>query len=264
MTGNDKYISLRPKHYNMQKNYMKTKTTLVLAMAALFLSQVVHAQDNKNVVKLNIFALGVQNFSLQYERAFTKKSSAALGFSFMPSRALPTSLTDSDSSGLLKGLSISGFSVTPEYRWYPGSEDGAPNGFYLAPYLRYASYSMSTDYAFTDPMTNTTALYPFEATYSGFGGGLMFGAQWLIKGKFSIDWWILGAHYGASTVTAAIDMDLSALGPQGQAEMQAELNKIQLPIGTSTTKVTNSGVDMEFSGLPFAGIRSGLTLGWAF
>ena len=61
----------------------------------------------KSVIKLNLFALGLTNFSLQYEYAFHKDMSGALGISFMPSRGLPGPLS---SDSLTKGITLSGWS----------------------------------------------------------------------------------------------------------------------------------------------------------
>ncbi len=137
---------------------MKIKSTFIIALLGLVLTTGVRAQDHPNVVKINLFGLAARNFSLQYERALTKKSAVALGFGFLPSGAIPLvpqSAFDSDSSGTLKSITLSGFSITPEYRWYPGTKDGAPNGFYLAPYIRYSKYSIATTVNFDDPSTNT-------------------------------------------------------------------------------------------------------------
>ncbi len=249
---------------------MKIKTILVVALLASILSSGAKAQDTKaqdrpNVLKINIFALPLQNFSFQYERAFTHKSSLALGFSFMPSRNLPSVLTNADSSGTLKRMTISGFSFTPEYRWYPGSEDGAPNGFYLAPYLRYAKYSLNSTVTYTDNTSGKTYANPVSASYGGIGGGLMIGAQWLIKGKFSIDWWILGAHFGSGNADLKVIGDFASIPANARADLKTQLDDIakSAKIGTATSEITNTSAGINWVG-PFAGFRTGLTLGWAF
>jgi hypothetical protein len=85
------FTAYSPKHL-----FMKMKTTSTILLMLLIVSSGVRAQEKPNVLKMNLFALAVKNLSFQYERAFTKKSSVALGFGFMPSTNLPASLTGTD------------------------------------------------------------------------------------------------------------------------------------------------------------------------
>lgn len=104
---------------------MKLKFYLILSAVLLTVS--VMAQDNpdaskmygnQNIIKLNLTSIGFGNFYLQDEYTLNGSSSVALGLSYLPSRSLPTTITTDDSSGNLKNISFSGFSITPEYRWY--------------------------------------------------------------------------------------------------------------------------------------------------
>lgn len=200
---------------------------------------------------------------MQYERAFTPKSTVALGISFMPQRSLPSSLTESDSSGFLKSFNITGFSVTPEYRWYPFNPDkNAPHGFYLAPYLRYSSYSLTGNYSFSDTTLKQTFNFPVTMKYGGFGVGLMFGKQWVISNRVTIDWWMLGGHFGSSTFDFSMGGDFSMIDQkQMQADLQESVN--DLPLGKATAHVSNTAAGITWVG-PFAGLRTGLALGIKF
>lgn len=235
---------------------------------------------HRNVAKLNLFSLGLTNISLQYEYAFHKNMSAALGFSIMPSRGLPSFVpTTSDSIGILKAFKFSGFSITPEFRWYPGKklENQAPHGFYLAPYFRYSSYSLSTIFPYKYPQSNlsggvdTTIInMDITAKYSGFGVGLMIGAQWIIKNRVSIDWWILGGHYGSSSPSISFSNPLISQISANPTAVQAFKDQIEsisksLPMGKMQGDMNGSTATATITGLPFVGIRAfGLTLGYAF
>ena len=88
----------------------------IITTCFILIGLTTQAQDNQ--IKLNLFALALGNISLQYEHTLKEHSSICLGVSILPSRYLPTVITDKDSSGALKLLSFSGFSFTPEYRYY--------------------------------------------------------------------------------------------------------------------------------------------------
>ncbi len=47
-----------------------------------------------NFIKVNLTSLPMMNFSLQYERVFTKRISGAVSFSLMPEKNIPTYIAD--------------------------------------------------------------------------------------------------------------------------------------------------------------------------
>ncbi|UCH13195.1 MAG: DUF3575 domain-containing protein, partial [Bacteroidales bacterium] len=79
-----------------------------------------------NAVKTDVFSWMVGIGALKYERVFSEKISAQLGFLFSPN--WPTWCSEE--------CSTKGFAITPEFRYYL-SKKPAPRGFYLAPNLRY-------------------------------------------------------------------------------------------------------------------------------
>jgi len=267
---------------------MKTKISLfALLLGMILISNVLNAQDStvtqakpvtnenrKNVVKLNLvpfglMAVGLSNFSMQYERALGNKISVCLGFSYMPSSGLPSQYASSD---LLKALKISGYSITPEFRFYLGKK-GAPRGFYLAPYFKYASYSITTNYKFTRVDTvpgppPTTVETPFDwaikGNYSFIGGGLMMGVHYIIKNRVSIDWGILGAHFGASKVSMSVSdpANFGQFPDQVANDLEKELSDSysSLP-GKAVVDVTKEGFTVDYKP-PFSGGVRSLVGGW--
>ena len=109
-------------------------TTLILSIT------LISSFAQSNIIKWNVMALGLGNVSLQYERSINTHSSVALGFSILPTRGLPSTFTDKSTNTDLLLLSFSGWSITPEYRYY--CSNNGPKGFYFAPYLRYSKYSI--------------------------------------------------------------------------------------------------------------------------
>jgi hypothetical protein len=221
------------------------------------------------VVKFNLFGLAVRNLPFQFEYAFHKNMSGALGVSMLIPRGLPSSFTGGAEFGDLK---FRGYSITPEFRFYPGKkeEHQAPHGFYFAPYARYQNFSFtaSGSYANTDTATGASSMYKAEmkAYYKGLGFGMMIGAQWLLGEHITLDWYILGGHYGSGkaglTVTAP---EIGKLSPQDKAEVEKSANDAFEQIG-SEVSVKYSGNTADFS-IPakIIGIRGlGLAIGYAF
>jgi hypothetical protein len=88
----------------------------------LIYSSYCQAQENPNVVKINIGSLLVKNFSFQYERAVSKKTSAALGIRFQPYGDIPFQSwfeDQIDEPDIQIGDGKTGnFAITPEFRYY--------------------------------------------------------------------------------------------------------------------------------------------------
>ena len=247
----------------MKTNFIQIKNVILAVLFSVILCTTAKAGDDpKNVVKLNLFSLAAKSISLQYERAFTPQISACMGINYIANRGLPSFFTNADPSGILKGLTMSGLAITPEFRWYPfNSDKDAPKGFYLAPYFRYLSFGMKSIVNFHDSTSNVDYTYPVKIKFTGYGAGLMIGKQWLINDKVSIDWWIIGGHYGASNLSVSVTADVSNID---QSDLKKQLDDVKLPIGTTVATVNNNGATLKVSGLPFAGLRTGLTIGFAF
>jgi hypothetical protein len=247
------------------------KKHIYTTLLALFVFSCVTAQDNpsagstfenRNILKLNLTSLSLTNIYLQDEYTLSKKSSVALGLSYMPERNLPKYITDNDSSGNSANLTFSGFSITPEFRWYFTGK--APKGFYLAPYLRYSKYT-TTGYNFLYDKSGgqNNAYVTLDGDLSGVAIGLMAGSQWTIGNHFSIDWWILGAGFSSSKAT----FEGKSNEPLTQSDIddiKSSINGTDLPFGTIESEVTSNLVKITYtSGLP--GLRGfGLAIGYIF
>jgi hypothetical protein len=251
----------------------KEKEKKVLDLAAPVSSKrksMANSEGASNIaIKMNLTQLLLKNLSFQGEYGFHKKMSVALGVSYLLQRALPGSVYDNKNSSSYSSNFTSptygGFAITPEFRFYPRgkSDKPAPNGFYIAVYLRYAKYNLT--------QTVTYQNYSAEAkqTYGGVNGGLMIGRQWIIAKHFSIDWWIIGAGYGKAKYTYSWtdpSANLSAYD-QGQVQQAASNNfKSFSAIGASSSvQTTSNSASMTVSGLPMFSIRfMGLCVGYAF
>jgi len=216
--------------------------------------------EKKSIIKLNLTSLAFTNVYFQYELAFTPKSSACLGISFLPERGLPSAAVKDDPSNNAANLTFSGWAITPEYRYHFSGK--SPRGFYVAPYFRHSSYSTS-GYSFTYDKSNNAGqgTVVVDGDLSATTVGLMFGAQWLIGEHFSIDWWIIGAGFGSSEVKLTGTGTFSA---QDQSDIRDEFESIDVPFGTMKADVDGSKVNVSYkTGMP-GGRGFGLAIGYVF
>jgi Protein of unknown function (DUF3575) len=143
---------------------------IVLAMPS-FSQDKKDVASEKNVLKINALSLLLGTGSVFYERKFSDMTSGQLGVAYMGLKIGDTRFT--------------GLILTPEFRIYP--KKNAIDGFYIAPYLRYQSFTVK----------NATA--DADGTLSSMGGGLLFGREWIKKSGFTMDLFF-GGHYGSSSL----------------------------------------------------------------
>ena len=138
---------------------MKKLTILLVFILASFITY-----SQSNAVKLNPLSLFVATGNLSYERVVSEKGSVQLGFFY---------------SGIkVQTFRFSGWGITPEYRFYITST--APEGFYVAPYFRYSSFSITE--SSIDP--------PSKASIAVMSGGAVVGWQFVIKEKMTLEGFI--------------------------------------------------------------------------
>ena len=260
---------------------MKNQTRKLSAVAILALScctQLVNAQSlsadtvqkgGLHIVKMNVAALVTKTFSFQAERAVGKKISVALAISGMPESKLPFTSTfedladanDEDTRKAIRDFRISSISVTPEVRFYLGKK-GVFHGFYVAPFGRYAKYSVESPIQVTVAQLNQTERIVFNGDVKTFTGGVMIGAQWQLSKLVYLDWWILGPNFGSSSGSLTGVRPLNTLE---QAELRNQLDDLldDVPLVNPTYVVNDNGANIKVKG-QWAGLRAGLAVGFRF
>lgn len=223
-----------------------------------------------NIIKLNVTALFVKNFTFQYERIIKKYLSAALTVRFMPNGSIPyknyvyNQFGDDDPQAqeTIDNLKINNFAITPEVRFYLGKK-GFGQGFYIAPSYRYAKFNVSNieyNYGDDDSEDNTILM---SGKLSSNYGGFVLGAQWLFGKHVTLDWWIFGPLFGVenSNFSGSSSYKLTA-GDKAQIEE----NFYTLDIPGTTVDVTfpdDYTVDVTMHG-PLYGVAFGLAVGFRF
>jgi hypothetical protein len=220
------------------------------------------------MVKLNLLALPLNNFSLQFERAIGKKTAVGLGIRYMPESGIPLSGTveslvdDPEAWNDLQQFKTGNIAFTPEVRFYMGK--GVFRGFYIAPFARYSKYSAELPISFdvSDENGNTaTQTMPLSGDLTTITGGVLFGAQWKLSKLIHLDWSILGPQYGGASGNIVGNRSLSA---EEQTALREELQNLEdLPLVSTSYTVDNNGAKVDFKG-PWAGVRSSLSIGFRF
>ena len=245
-------------------------------MAIVLIAAITQAQSNntdnkksktvankKNLVKLNVFALAFKTISVQYERKVSKKITVALGVRTMPKGTLPfknsfrNAIDDQNTKTQLDNFKTGNFAFTPEIRFYLGHK-GAYRGFYIAPFASIGHYTADLPYIYDEDGTSKTIL--LSGSVNTITGGLMFGSQWKIAKSVYLDWWIFGPHYGSANGSISGKQSLS---PSEQSALKASLDGLNVPLVKTTNTVDANGAILNFKG-PWAGIRSGLNIGFRF
>lgn len=151
---------------------MKKSLILLLAIFSSGIG-ITNAQLKSNVIKTSLVSPFLSTYVLAYERALNEDMGVQMGFYYSGASTL--------------GANFSGFSLTPEFRYYLSEEKVAPNGAFIAPYLRYQNFTIDED--------SGTA----SATFTGIGGGLLIGVQRIFKETISLSAFI-GPAYISPTV----------------------------------------------------------------
>ena len=228
---------------------------------------------NKNLIKLNLLALAVGNFSLQYERLITKKTVVALSAGFTPERGIPfyssfeSAIDNQDTKDQLKGIKYSNYSITPEIRFYLGKEGF--KGFYIGVFGRYTSYDVKFPLQYESVLSgipNIPGQYipkesiGLDGNIRAFSGGITLGAQWKLSNKIYLDWLIIGPHFGSSKGDLKANKKLTVIEQQ---EINDAISDLDIPMLDYTYEVNSDGARMKFDG-PWAGVRTSLGIGYRF
>lgn len=223
-------------------------------------------EPKKNIFKFNVTSLVVNNYSFQYERVMSKRISLALGYRFMPESDIPFKSQidigdDEVANYILENSQISNMAITPEIRFYLGKK-GYGRGFYVAPYYRYTKFS-TDEFVFEYEGDLGSKDFKMSGEISSSSGGVMLGAQWLLSKHITLDWWIVGAHYGTSKGDLSGTPDTPMTPEEQDAVRQILEDEVDLPFVDKDVEVTATRARMNLDG-PWAGIRAGIAIGYRF
>ncbi|WP_160067318.1 hypothetical protein [Sphingobacterium bovisgrunnientis] len=102
--------------------------------------------EQPNFVKLNLLPLLGGKISVEYERVLSEKFAVGVALNLRPESELPFKsrimdiVDDAEVNSLLDGMKSSSTAIVPEFKYYL-SKKGYGQGFYLAPYVKYAKFN---------------------------------------------------------------------------------------------------------------------------
>ncbi|MGX9985580.1 DUF3575 domain-containing protein [Soonwooa purpurea] len=251
---------------------MKTQILLFSLLASSFISAQQSSDSliiNKNTIKTNLTAYAFRNFNLTYERSINKTIAVSATFATMPKGDVPflNSFVKEEDREDIGDIQLGNTAFTLETRFYFGKKYNS--GFYLAPYYRYTNMKIDEiryNFYTYDEDTNVETNNPIDLNgkFSAHSFGLMIGVQWLLgkKQNWVLDWWLIGGHYGFAKGDLA-GKTKYALTPEEQQDLQDEINDLNIPIVKYEAHINANGGTVKLDG-PWAGLRSGLSLGYRF
>ena len=222
-----------------------------------------------NFVKLNLLGILLKNYQLQYERVLTRKVSLAIAYRTMPETTIPfknqivklVGDDDPDTKETIEKLRISNYAITPEIRFYL-SKKGYGQGFYIAPFYRYASFKTNDVTVHYDDNAGNQSSISLSGKLTTNTGGILFGVQKALGKHVCLDWWLFGPHYGSGTgnFTGTPDKPLTQ---DEQNDLKQQLDDIDIPLTNKTVTVTANSASLKLDG-PWGGLRTGLSIGVRF
>ena len=239
-------------------------TRLILLVGLLVCSVVGQAQELGNNIKLNLTSTLQKNFAVSYERILNKTVSISLGLKYRPSSGIPFSKTlinldVLDDGDGISDVKLNSLAFTPEVRFYL-NKNGYGQGFYLAPFYRYATFNIDNlilDYDATNKTVKSNGKVKSHT------GGISVGVQWNLGKRIVLDWNIIGFHYGNATGTLDGKPE-SPFTSSEQADLQDEAALDgESSIFTFDRTVTSDRILDKITS-PWGGIRAGISIGFKF
>lgn len=252
------------------------KLTLLIALficvSSGLTAQIQKEYIPKNLFKVNLTSLVLNNYMGQYERVLGKSLSVAFSYRVMPESTIPfkdfilkqIDDPEGDASEILNNLKISNYAITPEIRFYLGKK-GYGRGFYIAPFYRYAFFegtNLSFDYDYETGGASQTGTLTLKGDLTANTVGIMFGAQWALGRNICLDWWLIGPHFGTGKGNF-VGTSSQALTSEMQSAISDALNDFDIPMYDKTVTVNGQGATMTLEGKT-GGIRAGILLGIKF
>ena len=224
----------------------------------------VSAQDSvvyrKNGIKLNIVSLGVNSYSLYYERNIKSNNSISLGVSYHPATAPPVFFMIRDFTFEVTKNELTGFTLTPEYRHYliQCNDKKLSSGFYIGGYARYSRFELNTTINDKIPGYKATAL--FNAVLNEIGLGFQVGYQVIYKNRWSFDFIAFGPRISHYYYTMQLDFNGEGDLPE---RIEDFINDKFGDIGIHEKVQFESGKKF-MSAFNFANFRYGIAIGYRF
>ncbi len=215
-----------------------------------------------NIPKVNVMAMAFNNVSLYYERAIYPNITASIGFGIKTSGKSHKLFEANDYNLTATYGSITGHSITPEFRYYLKScEEDLPAGFYAGVYFRYNMYKSNVGFVHQLP-DSIPSYFSSDAKLRELGVGIQLGYQLVIKKRFTVDFLFFGPRYSFLKLTNEFDGDITA---SAKKDVEGYVNSVIERFGGKGDFEMKESSSQRFSGnMGFPSFRFGISLGYAF
>ncbi|PKO99979.1 MAG: DUF3575 domain-containing protein [Bacteroidetes bacterium HGW-Bacteroidetes-8] len=255
-----------PNHFSNNLSIVSSSTSSLAASGTYYEDSY---KPKKNLLKLNLTAIPLRNYSVQFERVLGKRVSIAIAYRNMPEGNLPmkdfiieqVGSEDQEAVDAINSFTLSNYAITPEIRFYMGKK-GYGRGFYIAPFFRNASYAGGNLLFKYNDDNDVEQSITLSGDIKANTVGLLLGAQWSLSKLLVLDWWIIGPHYGNSK-GELIGSSSRVLTADEQEEIRQNLEDFDIPMVKKTVSVDAGGAKMVVDG-PWTGVRAGISLGIKF
>lgn len=252
------------------------KRILWLSLFFLLFSQFCNAQDPDlekylrrregvkytNIIKINSLSIIFKNASLVYERALAPRFSLNIGGGYKYAGGLPKMFNSEDNVLQFSINRITGFTVTPELRYYLRACDSRLlDGFYAGIYFRYTRYTSDAQFNYY-PDSTSPQFYKANAVLTEVGGGITLGYQLLLWERLSIDFLFFGPRYSFYNIGYEFD---SGVSQEFLDELSGKINIVIDRAGIDyQVELKERGDRNASTTFDFSNIRFGISFGFAF
>lgn len=232
-------------------------------------------EGNRNMVKVNLLPVLWQTASVSYERNLVGRLTVGATFNYRPENEVPfknkiarvLGVEDRDYANeaylfTVDNLRYSGWGFAPEVKVYFGKRN-AFKGFYIAGFAKWEQVNLTYLYPLDFEKyggINLNRTVHLEGTAKAFSVGFYTGVQWRLSKRFYLDWQIIGGNIGDANV------DVQAVYPLSKEDQQKLIDfgqDIQDEFDKISYEVNDRGVKI-FGKMPWAGFRTGLSVGYRF
>jgi len=215
-----------------------------------------------NIIKISTLAIVFNNASLMYERALVPRLSVIIGGGYKYAGGLPKMFETEDKVLQFKLNKITGFSFTPELRYYIKTCDSRfLDGFYGGIYFRYTRYDTDAEFDYF-PVDNDIQFYRADAYLTEAGAGISLGYQILLWERLSIDFMFFGPRYSFYNIGYEFS---SGVSQEFLDELSTKINDIIDRFGFDyKVELKQEGEGRASTSFDFSNLRFGISIGFAF
>ena len=215
-----------------------------------------------NILKVNTLAIPFNNISMSYERGVVPRFSILIAAGYKYSGNLPDLFGTENENLQIKLDQITGYSLSPELRYYLKSCDSRLlEGFYAGLYFRHTHYTTSAEFNFY-PESTPSEYYKADLTINELGVGISIGYQLMLWERLSIDFMFFGPRYSNYHIGYEFNQVASQ---EFLDELNGYINEVIDRFGIDyTVDVKQDGEARASTSFSFVNTRFGISFGFAF